>query len=160
MRDGALPTILLCLIAGMLLARAERRAVALCVLLLIGSALAVSALPVPLDLRPGTAIICWGLVLVGALGILLGRPVATSMAMIFALATGLVTGAMTAVVGRSSVLALSLPWIAIWFPAILFVSSGRALILKVVASWIMTVALLSTGVVLSQGISSGSDHLD
>lgn len=160
MRDGALPAILLCVIAGMPLVNASRRAAATSVLLLLFAALTASALIVPFELRLAVVVLCWGLVIVGALGVLRARPLPVTVTILFATAAGLSTSAMTALVGQLSVLALSLPWVAVWIPATLLAGSGRAIIVKVLASWILAVALLSTGLTLSQGVNSGSDHLD
>lgn len=160
MREEALPALLLCAIFGLALGFASRRVALGAVTALAGAAFALSTLVLPFEWRTSIVIGCWAATIAAAILIYRAHPLKWPAAMVGAVVAGMLVGGLTAATGRAMILTTALPWLLIALPAGWLAGWRKAIVIKVLASWGLAVATLSTGVVLSQGADSASDHLE
>lgn len=143
MRGGYLPPILVCAALGFALSFAPRRVLLAAIALVIVTAVAVSAIGVPVARVDAVFYCLWGSVVLTAGCVHLPKRVPAALALILAINTGLWSGAVTSVSGTGLDLATALPFILLCVPGCWLVASGRAIVLKVLASWLIAVAILA-----------------
>ncbi len=142
MRGGALPPALLCAALGFALAFAPRRAIAPSLVAVAVGAILAAFLRVGAEWLDAVFFGCWSSVILAAASVHLPRGLSSRLALIFALNTGLWSGAVIAAAGKSSDLFLALPWVLLCLPGQWIVAKKWQVVIKVVASWLIAVAVL------------------
>ncbi len=143
MRGGALPPILLCAALGFALSFAPRRAIALCLVVLILAAVTISAIGISPARIDAIFYLCWASVVVSSVCVHLPNRVNVPLALFLALNTGIWAGAVTSVAGTRLDLAVALPFALACLPGAWLVVTGRAIAIKIMASWLIAVAVLA-----------------
>lgn len=160
MRGGFLPPAILCAAIGLALAFVPVRKAMLAALLLVVSALLVWSLGPPVRWIEPIFVGCWLSVIADAL--LMHKPERLPAGLFFVAAanSGIWAGAVTAVSGARSDLAIALPLVLLFVIGRPIVLRGWSIGLKVLASWLTAVAILATMVSLTPTPGYKPDHME
>ena len=160
MRGGFLPPAILCAALGIALSFIPLRRAAIGGVLMAVIALLVWGLSPPIQWIEPIFVGCWLSVIANAL--LTYRPERLPLALFLAAAVnaGAWSGAVTAVSGRGSDLAIALPCVLLFVPGRPIVLRGWSIAPKVLASWLTAVAILATMVSLTPTPGYKPDHME
>ena len=158
MRDGALPAALLCAALGLLLAYAPRKALAPAALALVIFALVVFAVGIPVRWEEAAFFGCWASIVVMAASIHIRGGPGFAWPVVLAANAGVWAGAVLSVAGRSTDLAIALPWILLVVPALWVRKTRIGLAIKIIASWLGAVAILAAAIPLTPTPGYAPDH--
>ena len=160
MRGGALPPAILCAALGLVLAFVPLRHALVAAAITAAVAIAVFAVGLPAEWIESLFVGCW--VSVIACAMLLFQPERWPSGLFLAAAAnaGLWAGAVTAVAGGWTDLAVALPFVLLLVPGRQIVARGWAIALKVFASWLTAVAILATMVALTPTPGYVMDHME
>jgi hypothetical protein len=160
MRDGLLPSVMLCVALALPLGFASARTSAMAVAaLLAGSA---CALLLPFAANHDDAIFagCWISTLILAGCVHLPRGMNRATALVLGANAGVWAGLVAQAGGAASNLLIALPLVLLCLPARWLVQSGRGIALKVVASWLMAIAGMEVVLTLIPTPGYKPDHMD
>lgn len=160
MRGGFLPPAILCAALGIALAFIPIRRAALAATMLAFTALVVWFAGPPTRWIEPIFLGCWLSVIANVLSV--QQPERLHAGLFFALAvnTGIWAGAVTAVSGQRTDLAIALPCVLLFLGGRLIVLRGWSIGLKVLASWLAAVAILATMVSLTPTPGYEPDHME
>lgn len=160
MRGGFLPPAILCAVLGLVLAFVATRRAAAAALLMAAIAIATYAAHPPVTWIEPIYVGCW-LSVIGTTALMIRRePLPGRSAFAIAANDGLWIGAVTAVSGKTSDLAIALPAVLIFLPGHPIVRRGWSISLKVLGSWLTAVAILATMVSLTPTPGYKPDHME
>ncbi len=158
MRDGVLPAALLCAAQGLLLAYAPRKTLAPAGLALVIVAMIVFAVGIPARWEEFAFFGCWASIVVMAASIHIRWAPGFAWPVVLAANSGVWVGAVLSVAGRSTDLAIALPWILLVMPALWIRKTRIGLAVKIVASWLGAVAILAAAIPLTPTPGYAPDH--
>lgn len=160
MRGGALPAALLCVVLGLALGYAPRRALVPAFAALAAAAGLTALAPVDPDHRELVFAGCWIGLIVTALLVHLPQGLPTGVAIAAAVNAGVWSSAVIAIEGQPVALATALPWALLAIPAGSIVAKGWGIAIKIMSSWLIAVALLSLFLPTANTPGYTRDHME
>ena len=160
MRGGALPPAILAASLGLALAYVPGKIRAPAIGLFGVSAMALAFMPVAEWLIEYVFLAAWASVVVACASVHLPGGLRTIPTAVFAVVSGALAGALVALAGTPSDLAIALPCALVVIPAIWLVRSGRGIGVKIVSSWLIAIALLSAALPLTPTPGYVPDHME
>jgi hypothetical protein len=157
---GILPPALLCIALALVLAFQSRRTIWAALLLLVATASLTLVLGFPPLWQDFAVWGCWASVIVSALSLQLPwRPSALVVAGL-AVNAGLWAGAIIALNGRPSDLAIALLCALLAFPAAWLLKTPARLGVKIVAGWLVAVSILAAAIPFVKTPGYKADHVE
>lgn len=160
MRDGLLPSAMLCVALALALGFVPTRIAGMAVAaLLIGCGIAL-VLPVTPDHADGVFLGCWISTVVLAGCVHLPRGMNRAVAVMLGLNAGVWACLVARVGGGAAHLLIAVPLVLVCVPARWLVLSGRGIALKVAASWLLAIGVMEMVLMLTPTPGYKPDHME